>query len=211
MKSSKIEFRSRYETSDILAECDEFVLLKYGDGTVLARPQGPVFEAFWKAVFETNQSGEEKGEDSARMLRVMALGELLFAHRRIVKGEEEDCLPEVAMLLAKAFGPIIEEALSRGDETGTQDLQRKLAQAALQLVRVLGFRNDSPKTRTKSAWRIRWAIRIAGEYFKENLQRPSKEYIRGEIEKQDGGFKGRNHRKEWGRFWEATGLHNLPE
>jgi hypothetical protein len=209
MKPQSMTFVSRYETEEILAECDEFVLQKLSDGTVSARPVGDVYLAHVKAAIGTNDAGEEKEEDSARMLRAIALGEIYCAFQRVQKGQQN--FAEVAELVANVFGPLIEEALSADDETGLVDLQRKLSQAALHLMRLWKNHGMPPKGRTKDNYRVLKAIEIATKFFESTSKRPSKPYIRGELEKIQAGYTGRNRNQQWERLWRVTRLHNLPE
>jgi hypothetical protein len=202
-------FVSKYETEEIIAECDEFVLQRLRDGTVSARPVGDVFTAHTKAALGTNGAGEENGEDSSRLFRAVALGEIYCAYQRVKRREES--FVEVTELVAKVFGPLIEQALTAGDETGLVDLQRKLSQAALHLVRLWRGNVVSPRGRTKNTYRILKAIEIARQFFEKSSERPAKRYIRDELEKLQVGYKGRNRNKEWERLWRVTGLQNLPE
>jgi hypothetical protein len=209
MTPKSLSFVSKYDTVEILAECDEFVLQKLGDGTVSARPIGDVFIAHAKAALGTNDAGEETEEDAARMFRAIALGEIYLSYQRVKRGEES--FVEVTELVAKVFGPLIEEALAKDDETGIADLQRKLSQAALHLMRLWKGQSTPPKGRTKDTYRIFNAIEIARKHFEKNSERPGKAYIRHELEKVGAGYHGRNRNKEWERLWRVTGLHNLPE
>ena len=208
MKPKTISFVSNYDTVQILAECDEFVVQQLGDGTVSARPIGDVYLAHTKAVFGTNDAGEETQEDAARMFRAIALGEIYWAYKRVQRGGKN--FVEVTELVAKVFGPLIEEALVKDDETGLIDLQRKLSQAALHLMRLWKGPSTPPKSRTKDNYRIFKAIDIAAKHFEKNFERPAKEYVRSELEKLGVGYQGRNRNQEWERLWRVTGLQNLP-
>jgi hypothetical protein len=206
--SESLHLMSAFEDGDLLAECEEFVLVRFHDGRVLARPVEAVFIAHCKAIFATNDAGEEGEEDAARILRAVALTEILSGYQRLKRGEKPPV--KLAELIVEAFGPLLEGAIRSEDEIGLDDCQRKLSQAALHMRRLVVVKSPPPNSRTKAAYRIWKAIEVGRIFFEKHRRRPTKAYIRGELENLGVGYKGANHKKEWERLWINTGLQNLP-